>query len=302
MLNEIKQDLINPRRLLNIVMIGLVLGAIDLPQIISFSALIYSGGLAKYAAVGIGMGLVGAIIMEVSISLLGSAGGVLNGPQDSPTAVLSLVAGSIGVGMVAASDDARFATVLMAVIISSVSIGVLFLIVGWFNLNRFIRFVPYPVVGGFIAGTGLLLAQGAFGIMTDVNVEVGNLSAVFQPALLPHWIPGIILGIGLLFASRRSGHFLVTPAILVFSVIAFYGCVLLTRYPMPAVRADDWLLGPFPDGALWKPLDVSLLSQVDWDALAAQSGNLVMAGVLSILACLLNMSALELILQLLYRT
>ena len=296
MLDELKQDM-QPRRLLTLVTVGVVVSIIDLPQIISLAALIYSGGLAKYAAIGIGMGIFGAIIMQLIMIFFGSARGVIYGPQDSPAAVLSLITAGISAGMVMASDNARLATALAAVIIVSVFTGILFLIVGWFNLNRFIRFIPYPVIGGFIAGTGLLIVKGSIGIMTDTGVTITNLPLLFQTSLLARWIPGLILGFMLLFAARRTSHFLVTPSILILAALGFYVYIGIAGISMDTVRADGWLLGPFPEGALWKPLDPSLLSQVDWGMLASQTSNIITACLLSVMACLLNMSALELILE-----
>jgi len=58
-----------------------------------------------------------------------------------------------------------------------------------------------------------------------------------------------------------------------------------------------WLLGPFPEGALWSPLDLSLLAQVDWGVIASQASNIAVVALISIVALLLNASALELIAQ-----
>ncbi len=58
-----------------------------------------------------------------------------------------------------------------------------------------------------------------------------------------------------------------------------------------------WLLGPFPHGTLWKPLDLALLPQVNWSLIAAHSGNIIAAATISLVALLLNASALELIAQ-----
>ena len=126
MLNEIKQDL-KPRRLLTISTISIVIGAIYLLQVISLSVLIYSGDLAQYAGLGIGIGIFGGIITQVIVLFSNSTGGITAGPQDSPTAILSVVAASISSGMIAASQEARFATVLMTVILTTSFTGVLFL-------------------------------------------------------------------------------------------------------------------------------------------------------------------------------
>ncbi len=57
------------------------------------------------------------------------------------------------------------------------------------------------------------------------------------------------------------------------------------------------LLGPFPQGTLWKPLDVSLLAQANWSLIFSQSSNIAAVALVSIVALLLNASALDLIAQ-----
>ncbi|MBC7877358.1 MAG: SLC26A/SulP transporter family protein [Anaerolineales bacterium] len=290
MLNEIKQDL-QPRRLLTILTISLVIGAIYLLQVISLSVLVYSGGLAEYAQLGIGIGIFGGIITQLIVLLTSSTGGVTAGPQDSPAAILSIVAASISAGMIAASQEARFATVLMTVMLTTFFTGVLFLLVGWFNLSRFIRFIPYPVIGGFIAGTGLLIVIGGFSIMSDTT----DLALLFQSSSLIRWVPGVLLAVTLLIASRRLQHFLVTPLLLALSIILFYVVAFASGSSINELQASGWLLGPFESGSLWKPFDLSLLTQVDWGVIASQATNLFAAGMISIVALLLSVSALELI-------
>lgn len=294
MLNELKQDL-QPRRLLTISTISVVIGAIYLLQVISLSVLIYSGPLADYAGLGIGIGIVGGILTQLIVLFANSMGGVTAGPQDSPTAILSVVALSIGSAMVAASGEARFATVFVTVMLTSLFTGLLFLLVSWFNLSRFIRFIPYPVIGGFIAGTGLLIVKGGFGIMADPH----DLARLFLPSVLLRWVPGILLALTLLIASRsrRFGHFLVTPSLLILSIAIFYIAASMSSVSLDRLQAGGWLLGPFQSGSMWKPMDFALFSQVDWAMIASQATNLFAAAMISIIALLLSVSALELISQ-----
>ena len=51
-----------------------------------------------------------------------------------------------------------------------------------------IRFIPYPVVGGFLAGTGWLLVQGAFGVVAHLPLDFGNLSALCAAPALRQWV------------------------------------------------------------------------------------------------------------------
>jgi sulfate permease, SulP family len=285
------------RQLLSVMSIGLVGGAIVLPLVISFSILIFSSELSSFAAAGIGMVLFGGLIMQLIVALTSSVPGLIGAPQDSPAAVLGIAALTVAARMDGASAEAKFMTVVMMVMLTSVVSGLFFVLVGGFRLSRFVRFIPYPVVGGFVAGTGLLLVQGALGIMLGRTPGVANLGLLFWAENLLLWVPGVLFGAAVLIASRRSKHFLTYPALLTGTVILFYLVIWSSGYDLTAARERGWLLGPFPSGALWKPMDLSLLTQVDWELIADQSSNIAAVVLISIVALLLNASALELIAQ-----
>jgi SulP family sulfate permease len=285
------------RQFLSVMSLGLAGGAIILPLVISFAILIFSGELSPFAARGIGLVLFGGLIMQLIIALTSSVPGLTGGPQDSPAAVLGLAALTIVARMEGAAPEAKFITIVVMVILTSVVSGLFFVCVGSFKLSRFVRFMPYPVVGGFVAGTGLLLAQGALGVMTGKPPGLANLNILFRPENLLLWIPGILFGAIMLIASRRSKHFLMYPALLTGAVAVFYLVIWISGYTIDQVREMGLLLGPFPEGALWTPLDLSLLADVDWGLIASQASNIAAVALISLVALLLNASALELIAQ-----
>jgi SulP family sulfate permease len=283
------------RRLLPTFSLGIVIGAIDLPTIISFAILIYTGELAPFAGTGIGMILLGGLVIQLIVGLTTSIPGIIGGPQDSPAAILSLMAAAILTQMPAATAETKFITVAATVMAASILSGVFFLLIGGFKLARFVRFIPYPVVGGFIAGTGLLLVQGAFGVMVGETPGIRNLDVLFTPANLVRWVPSVIVGIALVIGSRRFQHFLTIPALLTATAIIFYGAIWAGGNTIAEVRAAGWLLGPFPEGNLLKPIDLSLLRQVNWNLIYGQASNIAAIALISIVALLLNSNALELI-------
>jgi SulP family sulfate permease len=59
--------------------------------------------------------------------------------------------------------------------------------VGHFNLGRVVRFLPYPVIGGFMAGTGWLLFVGGIGVLNPggINAELLTVDALVQ------WLPAL---------------------------------------------------------------------------------------------------------------
>jgi len=178
---------------------GLVIGIINITVEISLAALIFSGPLVLFLSNGIGMMLVSVIVFMLLVGLTSSLRGIVAGPQDSPAAILALMAAAIASGLPTdTSPEAVFATIAAAIAITSFAAGLFFLLLGQLKSGNLVRFIPYPVVGGFLAGTGWLLAKGAFGVMTDLPVTFASLPRFFQPHTLGLWLPGLVLGIGLL--------------------------------------------------------------------------------------------------------
>ena len=103
---------------------------------------------------------------------------------------------------------------LVAIVVTALLTGVFFLLLGLLRLGGFVRYLPYPVVGGFLAGTGWLLVQGSFGVMAGSPLSLGNLSALLAPDALLLWVPGVVFALILFFGLRWTNHFLAMPIIL----------------------------------------------------------------------------------------
>jgi SulP family sulfate permease len=149
----------NLRQILPVASIGLVAGIIQLPLVISFAILIFSGELSTFATLGIGMVLFGGLILHVILALTSSVPGMVGGPQDSPSAIMGLIGLAIAASMQGAAPEAKFITIVVVVILTSVFSGLLFVLIGGFKLSRLVRFIPYPVVGGFVAGSSWRVAR-----------------------------------------------------------------------------------------------------------------------------------------------
>ena len=149
-----------PKKLVPSLTAGLIVGITDVSVEISLAALIFSGVLAPFVAHGIGFILFGAFVILLLGAITSSIPGTMTIPQDTPAAILALItAGVVGNMSTTATLDETFTTAVAAIIVTSLLAGLIFLLFGQFKLSGFARFIPYPVVGGFLAGTGWLLAK-----------------------------------------------------------------------------------------------------------------------------------------------
>ena len=111
-------------------------------------------------------------------------------------------------------------TIVAAIMVSSVLTGVFLFILGSFQIGNLIRFVPYPVLGGYFAGAGFLLVKGSFSLMTGIALKPEHIQFFLENNNLILWIPGIIFAILLFVLERRYKHFLLMPVLLLLHPLA----------------------------------------------------------------------------------
>ena len=95
-----------------------------------------------------------------------------------------------------------FATVLVAIGMSTLLTGIVFFALGRFRLGSLIRFIPYPVIGGFLAGSGWILSQGSITVMTGLPLTLDNLPALIGPDMVVKWLPGLGFACALMVTLR----------------------------------------------------------------------------------------------------
>jgi len=288
-------DELHPRMLLTSLLAGGLIYVLEVVFAISFTALVYTNELANYLPLAVGFTLLGDAVLCGIVAVFSSYRGALALEQDVPVAILTLTITAVLAALPAGTQaDTKFATVLIVIVLTTLSAGLFFLLLGYFKLGGLVRFLPYPVMGGFLAGTGWLLITG--GLALAVNLSWS--AELLQPAVLLQWLPALIFGAVLLIASQRSRHPVIMPGLIMIGVIVFYSIVWVLRIPIDQLRAEGWLLTQFPAGSAWHfPLSGEFLAQAEWSVILGHLGSLAPILIISVVAMLLNVNALELIIK-----
>ena len=274
-----------PRYLLPSLISGLIVSVIAVIVSTAFASLIFSGELSPYLHTGIALMLFASIIAGGFAALTSSLPGLVSGVQDSAAAMLAIMAATIVQTMPpTATSEEYFFTVVGAIALSTIFTGIFFFVFGQFKLGNLIRFIPYPIIAGFLAGTGLLLVLGAFSVIVEGFSGVADFSLLLQGELLLDWLPSFVFGVLLLIVLNRFDHPLIMPAMLLGAMVIFQ---ILPGQP----------LNDIPDN-IAKELGSSFfifnLEQVQWSILLKQTGSGVAIAVVSVIALLLNASGIEL--------
>ena len=274
---------------------GITTGLVNLVYGISFAAIIFSGDLARFFPQGLSISLIGATVTAIIVAWLSSFPFALAGSDPNSAAILGLVAVEIAQSLPNAESDAYlYPTVWTTIIFSTLATGLLLFILGWFRLGRWVRFIPYPVIGGFLAGAGWLIASSSFKVMTGFSVSLETLPKFIQLETLSQWLLGLLFTVVLLFMVERYKYFWVLPSLLFAGTVCFDGMWGLIYTFSAQLNSQDYFFKPFPREQLWQAWQWSTFTHVNWSIVIQQSGTVAAMTVIVMVSILLNATGIEL--------
>jgi len=271
---------------------GLVSGLVTLTYSLSYAAFIFSGPYANRLDVGIGMALISATVVAAFVALKSTFPFAIAGPDSNASAILALMA--IGISKTVIADDQLLSTLICSLVFSSLFVGLSLYTIGRLKMGHLVRFIPYPVLGGFLAGTGWLIAKGAFAVMTSHSVSLKDLSVFTNADLLKLWVPGLLLALFLMVTLRRFKHFLVFPCLLLLSIALAHAVFFLSDLSIADAQAQGWLFASFknsPSMNIWGQVKFDAIA---WSSIFLESGNLLAMTAVVIITILLNATGIEL--------
>lgn len=273
---------------------GLLAGVVTLTYSLSYAVFIFSGALSKHLHVGLRSALISACVVALVVSLGSSFRFAIAGPDSNASALLALMTSSIVAQLpVGTTSSSLLSTVWVSIALCSVLTGVVLFVLGRMKMGRLIRFIPYPVVGGFLAATGWLIFQGSFKVMSGHTLSFEQIDYMVDPPVVWHCLSGFGLALLLLFVLRRWRHFLVLPVLLLSAVGLFYGVIFGMDIPLSTVRQQGWLFADIPSASL-NPWEVLKPGETHWWLLLDQMTNCLAMIAVVAMTILLNASGLEL--------
>jgi len=288
---------------------GLIIGAVEAVLAIAFAAFVFGGVLVGRLSDAIGLYLVAAALTLAVLAWRAGRRGVVGSVQDAAAAVLAVVASVTATKVAVITRVAEttgvstykppdvFLTVIATTLVVTVLCGVVFMTLGTFRLGNLVRFVPYPVVGGFLAGTGWLLFKGGIYVASGVEIHLRTTGLLISSETLKHWLPAFAFGVILLVAVRRVQRPLVIPIVLAVGLGLFAIGMIVTGSSIDAAREGSWLLGPFKTARLWQPWTLRALGGADWTAVLGQWAAIATAVLVAAIAILFNISGTEIVLH-----
>lgn len=124
---------------------------VALPASIAFGVTIYSAIAPSYAALGALAGIIGATVIGLVASTLGGTDRLISAPCAPAAAVLSAFAIEL------THQGVTPSTIVLLLILLGILAGIVQLLLGFIGVGRLIKYIPYPVVSGYLSGVGLII-------------------------------------------------------------------------------------------------------------------------------------------------
>ena len=174
---------------------GITAGIVALPLALAFGIQAF-GGVNDPAAASMGAlaGLVGATMLGFFAALFGGTHSQISGPTGPMTVVAATLISGVW-----ASSNGSISSVLISMALAGLFCGLFQILFGIIKLGKYVRYIPYPVLSGFMSGIGVIIILqqlyplvGLKGTGTMIDLVTGIPAAVSEGIS----VTALLLGLG----------------------------------------------------------------------------------------------------------
>jgi SulP family sulfate permease len=272
---------------------ALVTATLSLAYSLSTSALIFSGPLQKYLGLGMASALVTAALAAFVTALASGFRFAVAGPTSTIAAALAVTVALIDPVLLEMPENRVVPTVFAVLATATALTGLSLLALGFGRLGKIVRFLPFPVVAGFMGISGWLLASGAVRLTIGLPLTVSSLGPLMMPDKLMSLGMMICFAVFLFFVRRLFRNPTILPGILISGVIAANLAISGFGLAGKGVLPNDFMIGSGSHFKYVFPLFSDQFGAIDWLIVASILPNILAVVFISVLTCLLTCSGLE---------
>ena len=131
---------------------GVTAGIVALPLALAFGIQAF-GAVEGGASLGAYVGLTGAMLLGFFASLFGGTHSQISGPTGPMTVITATLVG----GVAGTATGGNFSTVLITMALAAIFCGLFQILFGLIKIGKYVRYIPYPVLSGFMSGIGVII-------------------------------------------------------------------------------------------------------------------------------------------------
>jgi sulfate permease, SulP family len=286
------------RAALNNVLGGAAASVLTVTFGLSYSLLIFAGPLAPYLSYGVAATFISSAVLGTVIALGSSFPFAVGGPESSTAAMTGILASSLVERMAVADTTAPvLAPVLITLGLATIVTGIVLCGFGITRMGRAIRYVPYPVVGGFLGATGCLIVFGAIRVITGQRLQFATLDRFANLLTLSELAAACVMALILYLTWHRSRGSFGLPAILIGGVIAAHIAFWFAGISLAEAQASGWTFQAPPRVSFMLPWSANEISRYPWYTVPDLLGNLIAVIFVTATSTLFNTAGTEVALQ-----
>jgi len=214
---------------------------VAMPQAIAFGVVVYSSLGSGDAAAGALAGIVGTAVLGVIAPVFGGTPRLISAPCAPAAAVLAALGASLASGP-AHGDPARLALLLT---LTALIAGALQLFYGLIGGGRLIKYIPYPVVNGYLSGVAVLIFLGQVPRLLGVPAGTKLWAAALSPGLWNwHAIPVGLAAIAAMSFGGRRFKKLPAPILGLAGGLGAYLLMTLAHPELRVAAGNPLVIGP----------------------------------------------------------
>ena len=255
---------------------------------IAFGSFIFSGALDSFSSQGIGLILFGNFAACLIVAITSGYRGAIAGLSPALVVIMATIASTIS-----AEGEAMFVTTVAIFVMSAMIIGLCFILIGRFQMSNVVRFIPYPVAAGFVAGIGGIVCFEAVKLMSGGQPLSTFLNYVELGGLMK-WVPGTLFGVALYYAMKNWRNMFILPVSVAIAILAYHLILNELDISGEAARQAGLLLRSTADGNLWPSVLPADLLHLDWIAIIDQMPNIMTLMLIAVVSIIMNVAGLEL--------
>jgi len=273
---------------------GSICGLLSVLYGISYAALVFSGPLAPGLSHGLAVTFLTAAVAALVVAMRSSIPFMIAGPDSSTSAVTAALSAALAHRMITDGGTALVGPALMIIAMGSLLSGLFLFLLGRARAGRAIRFVPYPVIGGFLGATGVLIVAGSVQVMTGHKFTLANVDQLITSQSILKTLSGLVIAITLFWARARYKSAFTLAAVLGAAVVLFYVLLAAASVPIADAQRAGWTFARQTSVGVTFPWTAQALTAFPWAEIPLLLGDLLAVIFVTTISALLNTAGIEL--------
>ncbi len=275
---------------------GLIASVISVAYGLSFAALIFAPPLNTWLAYGIAATFITSAIAAAFMAARSSLPFAIAAPDGATAAVTATLAATVAERLIAIGPpDDLLAPVMIVVALSAALTGILLFCLGFARAGGAIRFIPYPVIGGFLSATGWLMVSGAVHVITDRRLSFSTASALLAPLTLAQLAAASAVAFALHVVLRRTRSPLLLPGVLLAATVLAHVAFALSGTTLSEALTLGWTFKAPQAVGLAPTWDFTDVRNFPWRVLPGLSADIFAVMFVTAITMLLNTTGIELV-------